>query len=622
MLHIARNLPAIRAATPALVSVQRRTFLTGTNFLALTKIVAASITLAGAGFVSWRKYQLSRPRQSALIKSRIETVVFEDVDVPESLKRQVSHTRGVELIFLKNFLRSAPTGPLLILGATGGGQTVLIKEVIGGRHGCIFLDLKRNPISTGEELVHLLCESAGYRFEVSTLMSRFLLREGPRKNRLTSQEAEVALALLSDAFQEQKERGWPLGVPVICLDDIFSIFGDSSFEKDVYFRKFTEWCTHVYDCKLAHVIFVSSHPMSEWELNGIAALKQRRTLVWINFPSAAGVQKYLNQEFDLHKQTDGKPIATPLQIEWIYNCLGGHMEDLDQAITALVRGEAFTTVLQKMITESINFVEGYLEAIIKEAAATQQPEAKAAVQMKYMRFWKMLELLRDRQYVNRRDIANIIFKDHVAELDMYARLELICYLTRGTRPDLGEAKFEKVDLEGAHIETKIENPPVIQEGKEGEDDEKKKVETERERYLLLGEGLGGWIVSAASPRLRMAFDNVLRQPRIIKQRKRVEDSLTLMRNLEKRKELIEEKRELMKERKLYIEELLAFKNGEAVFKNQMGEGVYEKRLNRATVMEYNLQMQLEEIDQNLLLLNTTIKRLEAKNQKYFEQDEN
>lgn len=43
--------------------------------------------------------------------------------------------------------------------------------------------------------------------------------------------------------------------------------------------------------------------------------------------------------------------------------------------------------------------------------------------------------------------------------------------------------------------------------------------------------LEGWIVSAGSSRLRIAFNNIVTSPRIDVQRKRVEDFLTLKKSL-------------------------------------------------------------------------------------------
>lgn len=67
-----------------------------------------------------------------------------------------------------------------------------------------------------------------------------------------------------------------LGVPVICLDDYHRVYKNGqgqggvrlrltslSIDKinfllqDPFFNKFLDWCLHVEECKLAHIIFVS-----------------------------------------------------------------------------------------------------------------------------------------------------------------------------------------------------------------------------------------------------------------------------------------------------------------------------------------------------------------------------
>lgn len=65
------------------------------------------------------------------------------------------------------------------------------------------------------------------------------------------------------------------------------------------------------------------------------------------------------------------------------------------------------------------------------------------------------------QCINRRDLINEVFKDYVSELDNYAELEIICYLTRN--PARQDDDFDKVDLQqtGEDVCTKLKSFKIL-----------------------------------------------------------------------------------------------------------------------------------------------------------------
>jgi hypothetical protein len=54
----------------------------------------------------------------------------------------------------------------------------------------------------------------------------------------------------------------------------------------------------------------------------------------------------------------------------------------------------------------INFIESYMESILRQAATVKTEEEKIYFWSKYIRFWEMMKMLRDTAYVNRRDMVN------------------------------------------------------------------------------------------------------------------------------------------------------------------------------------------------------------------------
>jgi hypothetical protein len=80
-------------------------------------------------------------------------------------------------------------------------------------------------------------------------------------------------------------QDFPYGVPVICLDDFRRIGTRNDLElknspaqdvtinffvtssQDPNFLKFMDWCIHVSDRKLAHIVFVTSHTFLQCDLD-------------------------------------------------------------------------------------------------------------------------------------------------------------------------------------------------------------------------------------------------------------------------------------------------------------------------------------------------------------------
>jgi hypothetical protein len=139
---------------------------------------------------------------------------------------------------------------------------------------------------------------------------------------------------------------------------------------------------HVADSKLAHVVIVPSLSFADNQLesctwtslshisldNGCtellqfadAPLRAKRIQLFIDYPNKEQVRAYVRAVLEEIRQKI--PKYTPADVkqitDWIVNCVGGNMEDLDQVLTALKRGEQYGSVLRRMITDSITVVEG------------------------------------------------------------------------------------------------------------------------------------------------------------------------------------------------------------------------------------------------------------------------
>eukprot|EP01126_Amoeba_proteus_P012068 TRINITY_DN14951_c0_g1_i5.p1 TRINITY_DN14951_c0_g1~~TRINITY_DN14951_c0_g1_i5.p1 ORF type:complete len:301 (+),score=76.80 TRINITY_DN14951_c0_g1_i5:974-1876(+) len=291
-------------------------------------------------------------------------------------------------------------------------------------------------------------------------------------------------------------------------------------------------------------------------------------------------------------------VPNETHVDWIVRCIGGHMEDLDHVKTALIRGESWTTALQRLIAESVNFVESHLEGIIRQAGSAKGEE-KIYFWEKYIRFWKMMETLRDTPYVSRREMIHSIFREYNSEIDSYVLADIVCYLTRGTRADLRDDELEIEDLEKEEIEN--ENPGTSQE--------KLKKEHKTESFMLLSEGLGGWIVSCSS-RNRVAFDSLLKHPRVKKMKMVVENELKLQECTKMRSNLLTEQGNAKNEYKHTVDSLMELVKDASVWQELLGEEGYALRKKRLIAKESEKRNQLDNLELQLIKLTTDLERLQ------------
>jgi hypothetical protein len=399
---------------PTKTLLQTRNFTQASIFLALTKLLVGAGSLSAAAYIFFQWFNRRDPKQYLRIYTRLLKPL--EIDVETS---QITMERHAETRFLQQFFSSPPSGIVIVVGPSGSGKSQVMKQVLRGRKMAIYVDFKKDPILTGEEFIFNFVESTGYYLFVPSDFTRLFFRDEVRKSRITAQEAEKALSLLRRVLHEEKAKGWPNGVPIICLDDYHRVFRSTG---DVYFSKFLDWCLHIEEAKLAHIVFVTSFSFAHLDLDAHPNLRSKRVILYVDYPSNQHVKEY----FSKISSSFNEPL-TPSQIEWIVKCIGGSMEDLDRVITALSRGDSYANILRRMVTDSINFVEDQLEKILQQASDINDEAKKEQVYGKYLRFWSMMEALRDKESVNRRDMIRLIFKEHAKELEDYIAAEIICY---------------------------------------------------------------------------------------------------------------------------------------------------------------------------------------------------
>lgn len=374
--------------------------------------------------------------------------------------------RKSEEAFLKRWFASPPNGPIVLAGPVGAGRSYLIKSVLSDRKMTIYVDYRAQPVVSGEEYIAGFVAAAGYVIPQATEIMRMFTREEQRKTKITSQEADRALAVILSALQDCKATRWYDGIPLICLDD-FTVNGvrgpNGNMELDPFWQKFLDWCVYISDAKLAHVVFVPAHSYEPHHLlYDHPIFRTKRVLLFVDYPSVEKVRNYVRNFVVDYCTTNGElNTASTLQLEgetpetqrrrtkysderhlnhmvgWITNCLGGQLDDLMHILGGLRRGDKYGAVLRRMITDAVSTLEERLEYVLSEA---HNPNAsKEEVYKKYLRLWSAMEMLRDNEVVNRRDIVRHVFKEHTAELKQYVEWGIFAYANQKAEIDDGSS---------------------------------------------------------------------------------------------------------------------------------------------------------------------------------------
>lgn len=433
--------------------------------------------------------------------------------------------RDVEIRFLQKWFKGLPTGPMLVVGPAGSGRSHMIRQALNGRKMVIYVDYLKEPVVSGEEFMGTFIQNTGYQIQTPNEISKIFMREEQRKNKITAHEAEKALSVIFDYFVSLKESNKDYDIPIICLDNFHHQFQVNE-NIDPFWAKLMDWFMHVTDAKLAHVVLVPAIGFSYPHLFELPGFRSKRVTIYVDFPRIERIRAYIK---DVCSTMEIEGVETYYErkkmIDWIANCVGGHMDDLMQTLYAIYKGERYGNVLRRLITDTVSFVEEKLELILSEADGAKDSKTKEEVYKRYLRAWKMMDILREKEYIKRRELVSMVFNEHTKELQQYLNWGLVTYINQ--RPDI-----QGVDSASSDIEFHSSNENRIPSFWRIYDEKAEQVEpTKPEENIdekdeqvvtsLLNSSLESLLVCAASPRIRIAFDLLLKDNKLLKQREKV-----------------------------------------------------------------------------------------------------
>jgi len=299
--------------------------------------------------------------------------------------------------------------------------------------------------------------------------------------------------------------------PLICLDEVH-IIGDAS---DEHLHALLDWMQYLTDQRLAHVVIGCSADFAE-ALDATRSFRNRRQRIHVDFPRSVSVKRFLtgpvNAELERRSRAARAAVAIAqavdseqpaqaalsaeevaafsgldeLDVDWltslppedlpaaarlralsaaevqvIVQTVGGHMKDLDGIIRQLIEGHSLSAVLERMVADSVDSVETFIETtllrgepLLPGMAFAANPHAKrpakgggggvpetselsdamVARAWRFVRLWRLMEQLAKRKYVSRRELTTGLFAGHGWELDELTTHGIVmCANLRSTR---------------------------------------------------------------------------------------------------------------------------------------------------------------------------------------------
>jgi hypothetical protein len=609
-----------------------------TSLLLLTKLAAASsiVYLTGRWFRHHPRHQKRQIQRSFAANTEIHI----DSSVPKLL-------RTSEEKFLKRWFDSPPTGPIVLAGPVASGRSYLIKSVLSDRKMTIYVDFRRAPVVTGEEYIGGVVAAAGYLIPQATEIMRMFTREEQRKTKITPQEAERALAVILDALQECKAKKWVDGIPLICLDDV-TVNGiknaQGNLELDMFWTKFLDWCAYICDAKLAHVVFVPSQAYEPHSpLYDHPIFRSKRILLFVDYPSAEKVRHYVHKFItEQCPSASNSPAHLAHMVDWIVNCLGGQLDDLVHILGALGRGDKYGAVLRRMITDSVSTLEERLEQVLSEAH--NPANHKEDVYKKYLRLWSAMEMLRDNEVVNRRDLVRHVFKEHTVELKQYVEWGLMSYANQKAEIDDGANTAEtaaisviaSAEASSAATPTTAANTsvttslsessrradyplwwnstttPATTPKDESSQEPPSGTTAPRRHSTLLNASLESMLVAAGSPRIRIAFDLLLKDERLADRKEAMVIHLQVKSLQDKLDKIEVNKKQRLEELQVVLNEMNRLLTLLSVWREEFGSEFVESRKKRLMLQETEIHQSLNSLQQETDRLLAQKVELEAR----------
>jgi len=158
--------------------------------------------------------------------------------------------------------KHTPKSPLLVTGPEGSGKATLIAQSLSSRPMSLYLSTTMSHARSGDAFLRTFADMTGFMVQPSGIFIRSLLRTREEKSRINQDDIDAMFMATTEALREERDAGWPHGVPVLCIEELHNQTKDMLDVKDPSIRRFLDWALYVSGAQLAHVVFLTSIPVA------------------------------------------------------------------------------------------------------------------------------------------------------------------------------------------------------------------------------------------------------------------------------------------------------------------------------------------------------------------------
>ncbi|KYQ93523.1 hypothetical protein DLAC_06224 [Tieghemostelium lacteum] len=505
-----------------------------------------------------------------------------DVSIPFNRKKEES--------YLNKFLSMPPLGPLVIVGPEGSGKSHIVRRVISSREMSILVDMRQNAVMTGDELLLSFLKKMGYLLPSSDPISSLVMK-GDKKQKINVEEIVQGLDTVFQALLEIRDK-YKI-VPLITISNLETMPTSDNF------TRFLDWCISITDNKLANILFLTTSQFVHFHLdsktnqvrNYLNTVYRPNGSVENNGTITAGT---LNNNSNQLIST--KNLLEQGEIENMIEIFGGQMRDIDLISGLIVRGENYKYVVDLFLSETIHKIGSVADSMYQKSNLSDiDDKEKKAILEKYQRYWKMLEIITERQTIIVNDIIQEIFDEQPEELDEYFSLNII-YFWMGTvyQHNLPEISMALKQQQQQSQKLQQTCSPSLDNS----------VQMTSKISSSSGNRVTGYdtFVSFSSPRIQYASKMLLNDHRFIQQRQAVKKYFHKTELKDEKKDLEEKKQLTQSEFEKVIQRLDNLFTNAKEWVRSVGEKDFEDRKNNLIRKELQLQKELDDLNAKLFAI--------------------
>mmetsp|Transcript_17257 Transcript_17257/g.33896 ORF Transcript_17257/g.33896 Transcript_17257/m.33896 type:complete len:572 (+) Transcript_17257:219-1934(+) len=307
---------------------------------------------------------------------------------------EVKVDRQKELKVLRHHFMETYPKLTFITGPEAAGKSSIVELALSDIEYVLKVDLHKDQVSSGSlgasELLDHLCRRAGFYFPTTILTDLGIVQPSsngstPNKAAAFRREQELALRYLEYTCEEiVNETNM---YPCIFIDELHSLKDAALTSSD--FRRFLQWCMHITDAGLAHVVFVgrdTSLTLLDQEHHD---LRERRIHFPIDFPAVTPELVRVA----LRHANKGRFFDGSEEARLLVNTFGGQLRDMEKALDSADTGLSVSAAASRMVTETSHFIEQtILDPILEQTNSAENPEELESNYRRYLRCWNMLSL--------------------------------------------------------------------------------------------------------------------------------------------------------------------------------------------------------------------------------------